>query len=406
MKNFLLSLAVLALPASSWAQSWYSNNQSQKATGMAGAGSALFTDESAIFYNPGGLAKMDHNAVSVGGSALMYLSSFKQLKSNNYHHSTFKILPPFSAFAAFGPKDSWWKAGIGVYTPYGRALNWGNQWVGRDQVDNLYMQAIAIQPTLSFKLTDNFAVGGGFVYNVGLFDLSHSLPDANGKTMGQADLSGTGTGMGFNIGVHYHLEDEIAVSLSYRSKITTKFRDADADFSVPNELAAAYPNTSFDMDIPLPSTFNIGLAFPVGERVDIAADASIIGYSIYKEQVIDYQDNTSELVDSKTIKKYENALSGKVGINYEVSDKLDLRAGVGYVYTPVKGPYVSPEDPDNANYMGSLGFTYRFHKHWDLTASYLFQKLGERSSQNINTGLAGTYKSVIHTPGLSLTYAW
>src|SRR5690606_4291330 len=197
-----------------------------------------------------------------------------------------------------------------------------------------------------------------------------------------------------------------AISLSYRSKVNTKLRDGDAEFTVPPALAASFPNTTFDADLPLPSSFNVGLTFPASDRVDIAADATFINYSVYKELVFDYKDNTPVLEDTRQEKQYENAFSAKVGINYQTSDRLALRAGAGYVYTPVRGPYVSPETPDNQRMMASAGFTYDINDRWDITGAYVFQQLLERTVQSANTGLAGSYKTNIHAPGISLTYKW
>ncbi|TYP96017.1 long-chain fatty acid transport protein [Sphingobacterium allocomposti] len=406
MKKILLGL-LLASPGILWAQGSQVNTQSQKAVGMAGAGSALFIDEASIFYSPGALAKMDHNALSVGASGVMYRSAFRELNSNDVHHTKFKITPPFAVFAALGPKNSWWKAGIGVYTPFGGSVDWGDQWPGRYELNHLQMRAIYIQPTLSFKLTENFGIGGGFVYNVGFVDLSRSIPAAGADGQpGRAELSGVGTGMGFNLGVHYHLEDNVAISLSYRSKVVTKLKDGDAEFTVPPALAASFPNTTFNAELPLPASFNFGISFPASDRVDIAADATFIGYSIYKELNFDYKDNTPALTDTRQIKKYENALSAKVGVNYQTTDRLALRAGAGYVYTPVRGPYVSPETPDNNRLMGSVGFTYDINDKWDITGAYVFQQLMERTVASAATGLTGTYKTNIHAPGLSLTYKW
>jgi long-chain fatty acid transport protein len=323
------------------------------------------------------------------------------------HDTKFQVTPPFSIFASFGPKDSWWKAGIGVYTPFGGAVDWGTEWPGRFELNHLALRAIYIQPTLSFKLTENFGIGGGFVYNVGSVDLSRSIPvfDQDGIA-GRAELSGVGTGMGYNIGVHYNLKDDFAISLSYRSKVNTKLEDGDAEFTVPAAISSSFPNTKFSAELPLPSSFNLGIAFPLGEKVDLAADATFIGYSIYKELIFDYEENTPVLSDTRQSKKYENALSGKVGLNYEATEKLDLRMGAGYVFTPVRGQYVYAETPDNNRVMGSLGFTYNLSEKFDLSGAYTFQRILERNVTNVETNLSGTFKTNIHAPGISLTYKW
>ncbi len=406
MKRLLLCL-LMASPALAFSQGSQVNTQSQKAVGMAGAGSALFIDETSILYNPGALVKMENNAISLGASAIMYRSAFQEKGSSEVHHTRFQISPPVSLFAAFGPKDSWWKAGIGIYTPYGGSVDWGKEWPGRYSLTNLSMRAFYIQPTLSFKITDQFSVGGGFVYNVGIVDLGRALPvfGSDGKA-GQADLSGTGTGMGYNLGVHYNLADEFAISLNYRSKVITKLEGGDATFDVPASLAANFPNGKFDAELPLPASFNVGIAFPVSEKVKTAIDASFIDYSIYKELVFDYENNSPTLQDTRSVKNYQNAFSAKIGFNYEATDKLELRAGTGYVYTPVQAKYVYPETPDNNRMMAAAGLTYKFTPNWQMSAAYVFQKILKRTTTNAETQLSGAYETNIHAPGISLSYSW
>src|SRR5690606_34126546 len=129
-------------------------------------------------------------------------------------------------------------------------------------------------------------------------------------------------------------------------------------------------------------------------------------YSIYQELVFDYENNTPVLQDTRSEKKYQNAFSGKAGINYEVSDKLDLRVGAGYVYTPVQPKYVYPETPDNNRVMAAGGLTYKFSPNWQLSAAYVFQKILKRTTTNAESGLRGAYETNIHAPGLSVSYTW
>ena len=412
MKKLLLSL-LIASPSLLFAQGSQVNTQGIKALGVSGAGSALFVDESSIFYNPGALSKMKNNAVSIGASAVMYRAAFKEVNSTQQYNTRFQVTPPFSVFATFGPKDSWWKAGIGVYTPFGGGVDWGQDWPGKFELNHLSMRAIYIQPTLSFKITDNFSVGGGFVYNVGFVDLSRSIPvfDQNGDA-GRAELSGMGTGTGYNVGVHYHLEDEFAISLSYRSKVITKLKDGDAKFTVPSAVAASFPTTTFDAELPLPGSLNVGITFPVSDKLDLVADGTFIGYDIYKSLTFDYKHNTDDVIgddvleDTYQPKNYQKAFSGKAGLNYDASDKLALRAGAGYVYTPVRGQYVYAETPDNNRVMASAGFTYSLSDKFDLSGAYTFQRIIERTVTNTVTGLNGTFKTNIHVPAISFTYKW
>lgn len=412
MKKLLLSI-LLASPMLLFAQGSQVNTQGIKALGMAGAGSALFVDETSIFYSPGALVNMDGNAISAGASAIMYRSAFREQGSYEQFNTKLKVSPPFSVFATFGPKNTWWKAGIGVYTPFGGSVDWGTDWPGKYELNHLQLRAIYIQPTLSFKLTENFSVGGGFVYNVGSVDLARSIPvfDENGQP-GSAKLKGTGTGTGYNVGVYYNLEDQIAISLSYRSAVRTKLKDGDAEFMVPSAIASSFPKTTFDAELPLPSSFNIGLAIPVSNKVNIAIDGTFINYDIYKDLTFNYKHNTDDIIgddaleDTYQPKNYQNAFSGKIGVNYKPSNALQLRAGAGYVVSPVQENYVYAETPDNNRVMASVGFTCALSSKFDLNGAYTFQRILQRTVTNSVTGLNGTFKTNIHAPGISLTYKW
>lgn len=406
MKRLLIGL-VLASPTLVLAQGSQVNTQSPKAVGMSGAGSALFVDESSIFYNPGALSKMDHNSVSLGASAVMYRSAFSEVNSVDVHKTKFQITPPFSVFATFGPKDAKWKAGLGVYTPFGGAVDWGDQWPGKYELNSLQMRAIYIQPTISYKLTEKLGIGAGFVYNIGLVDLARSLPTYfPDGTAGKAELSGVGSGLGYNLGAHYNFDNKLAISLSYRSKVVTKLKNGDAEFTVPPALATSFPTTTFNAELPLPASINLGISFPTSDRLAFAADGTFIKYDIYKELFFDYKDNTDALKDTKQPKNYKNAFSGKVGANYKTTDNLDLRAGLGYVFTPVRSEFVSAETPDNDRFMASAGFTYAVSDKWSFTGAYVFQHLIKRTVTSLDSQLSGTYETNIHAPSISLTYKW
>lgn len=403
MKKLLIAL-LCASPSLIFAQGSQVNLQAPKSVGMGGAGSAYFLDESSIFYSPGALAKMDHNAVTVVGNAVMFKSAFQASGSTLVNHTKSQISPPFSVFATVGPKNSWWKAGLGVYTPFGGGVDWGTEWTGKFSLVSLALRAIYIQPTLSFKLTENFSIGGGFVYSIGSVDIENAIPVFfDNGTSGLAELKGTGTGTGYNVGIHYNLGEEFAISMSYRSKVVTKVSDGDAIFTVPPSAQGTFPaGSTFASELPLPSTFAVGVTFPISEKVKVAIDGTVINYDIYKELNFDF--SGANTPDSHLLKNYKKAGSIKGGIEYIASDKLHLRVGGGVISSPVSKDYVYPETPDNTRLLASGGFTYNLSPKFDLTGSFAYQRILAREATNVESHLTGTYATNIYAPGLSFTY--
>ncbi len=67
---------------------------------------------------------------------------------------------------------------MAVNTPYGNNLSWEDGWSGRFLIKDISLQAITIQPTISYRISDMLSVGAGFVYALGSVDMAQALPVA------------------------------------------------------------------------------------------------------------------------------------------------------------------------------------------------------------------------------------
>lgn len=407
MKKLLLS-ALLSAPLWVLGQGFQVNLQGQKQIGMAGAGSALALDEASVFFNPGAVSFLEKNSISAGVNPLLFKSAFKQTGSNVTENVENKIAPPFEFYAVWGPKSNKWKLGLGVYTPFGGLVDWGDNWSGRYALTSLNLKAIYFQPTLSIKITENIGIGAGFVYNHGDVNLQRALPVnyPDGRS-GKATLEGTGSGYGWNAGLYIKTQSNITFAVVHKSKVVTKLNDGDATFEVPASLASSFPaGNTFNAELPLPSTTTLGIGIPVSKSTTLAFDANWVQWHVYKELAFDYATNTSALADTKSARNYRDGSSFKLGVNHQASEKLALRAGVGYAFSPVQDGYVTPEAPDADRYILSAGIGYAPTSHFELNASFFFEDVKSRKQRNIETGLDGTFKTLVYAPGLSLTYKW
>ncbi len=407
MKKILLS-ALLSVPFWVFGQGFQVNLQGQKQIGMAGAGSAIAQDEASVFFNPGAVSMLENNSISGGVNPLLFKSAFQLAGSNQTEHVKNKIAPPFEFYAVWGPKSSNWKLGLGVYTPFGGLVDWGENWSGRYTLTSLNLKAIYIQPTLSIKLSDAVGIGAGFVYNHGEVDLQRDLPvNYPDGTPGSVQLKGKGKGYGWNAGLYVKTLSKISFALTYRSKVVTKLDNGDALFNVPSSLVSSFPaGNHFNSELPLPATITLGVGIPFSDRTTLALDASLVQWHVYKELAFDYVTNTPALQDTHSARNYKDGANIKLGIQHKATDNFTVRAGVGYALTPVQDGYVTPEAPDANRYILSAGVGYTFGPKFEMNASFLFEDVKARRQKNIETGLDGTFKTYVYAPGLSLTYKW
>ena len=396
------------LPVIAFSQGFQVNLHGQKQIGMGATGTGLLQDGASVLFNPGALAMLPENYIQAGVSPLIFKSDFSPSATDRQYYTANKLATPFTFYGTFGPKSSWWKFGLGVYTPFGGLTNWGNQWQGKYVLESLNLKAIYIQPTLSIKLADFVSIGGGFVYNIGSVDLSRAIPLSNASSAdGQADLKGTGHGYGWNAGAFFKTESGITIGVDYRSKVNTTIKNGNAVFTVPASLASSFPQpNTFTAAIPLPSTTSIGFGFYPSNKWTLAVDVNYIHWNVYKVLAFDYALNTPALQDTYSPRNYKDAVSLRGGAQYLAGDKLFLRAGGGYATTAVMDGYVTPEAPDANRYYFTGGLGYKIANHLDLDVSFEFEKLLPRTQTNIESNLSGTFKTNVYAPGISLAYHW
>jgi long-chain fatty acid transport protein len=404
MKKILLSF-LLAVPILGYSQSFQVNLQGQKQTAMGGAGTGVALDEAAVFFNPGAVSFLKKNGIQAGISPLYLKTAFRENGSNITEYNKDKIATPVMGYAVFGSPANRLRFGIGIYTPFGGAMHWKEDWTGKYTVTSLDLQAIYIQPTLSLKITDNIGIGGGLVYSLGKVDLRRAVPitKPNGEAS-TAKLKGDAKDFGWNAGIYVQTVSGVSIGVTHRSQITATVKNGDAIFDVPDALKASMP-TKFNAELPLPATTSIGLGFYPSEKTTIALDANWVHWSKYKELAFDY-DNNARIPDTKSPRNYHDAAAFRLGIQNQTTTRLALRAGIAYAFTPVGKGYVTPEVPDADRLLLSAGLGFKASERFLIDLSFLYENVKARNETNIETGLSGEFKTAAYIPGISFSYKW
>lgn len=404
MKKILLSV-LLALPALGFAQSFQVNLQGQKQTAMGGAGTGVAMDEAAVFFNPGAVSFLEKNGVQAGISPLYLKTAFRENGSNITEYNKDKIATPIMGYAVFGNPQGRIRFGLGIYTPFGGAMHWKEDWTGRYAITSLDLQAIYVQPTISIKITDQIGIGGGLVYSMGKVDLRRSVPlTLNDGSQGDVKLKGDSRDFGWNAGIYIKTISGVSIGITHRSQVTANVKEGDATFNVPDALRSSFP-TKFSAELPLPATTSIGLGFYPSSKTTIAVDANWVHWNKYKQLAFIYNNN-DRIENTVSPRNYHDAAALRVGIENQATSKLAIRAGVGYAFTPVGKGYVTPEVPDANRILLSAGLGYKASERFQIDFSFLYENVKARNETNIETGLSGEFKTVAYIPGISLSYKW
>lgn len=411
----LLSLTLLALAGTSaFAGGYRVSLQGQKQLAMGHTGVAVVNSAEVLFFNPAGMAFLeDKFNASVGASALFSKTKF-QNETYNWTNSTENTGTPFNVYASY-KINKWLSAGIAVYTPYGSKVEWDQDWQGSHLVNSIDLKAVYIQPTISFKISDEFAIGGGPIYVTGSvqFDrnLNRSLTDENGN---RSDVNLEAKGInawGYTAGFMFNPCDHIRLGVNYRSEIIMEARGGDATFNdIPAFAQGTYSNTTFDADLPLPAELTVGLSYNITKKWMVAFDYNRTMWSAYKSLNVDFANSVPTSVNARN---YENTNTYRVGTQYIANDKFTFRAGWYKDESPIQPGYFAPETPRNDSMGYTGGVTYQINKKLGVDASFLYLHFDEvdasydyyyENGQQIP--FRGTYKSSVFSPGLGLTYSF
>ncbi len=386
-----------------WAGGYQVSLHGQKQIGMGLIGTSLNLDASAAFYNPGALALMPNKfSIQAGASGIFASTAFQMTEPSVYQAKTDNPLgTPFYFYAAGMITDKL-AAGIAVNTPYGNSLKWEDGWAGRFLIDEISLTAITIQPTLSYKITDNISLGAGFIYTIGSVELTRSLPLEGPDGEGSVNIEGSTSNIGFNAGILYASDHGLNIGVSYRSRIDMEVNDGDAVFSVPTSLASRFPDSKVETMLPLPANLDIGLSYQFTLDLMVGLALNYVFWDAYENLTFAFEQNPD--LDDISPREYSNTLIVRVGAQYRVNDALYLRAGGYFDPSPVNEIYFSPETPslDNLAFTGGMSFLPMQNLSIDLSLLYIMGLEGEREFEPANFG--GTYKSRVIIPGLGISY--
>ncbi|MFC7667922.1 OmpP1/FadL family transporter [Hymenobacter humi] len=287
--------------------------------GLGGASTAYIGSIAGISTNPGLLGHWGDSLVrvSTGGMGQIRRSSF--IGQDTYQRTDQELaILPGGYFYATGAVSKRVALGLAVTTPYGYHTKWPNTWEGRSVIQESQLNTVFVQPTVGFKLNDNFNAGVGLVYAFGKYSQRRALGQYDG-TSAQAQLNSSGSGLGLNVGLYGRTGDNLAFGISYRSGVKLKMNNGKATTTnIPERDAAVFPLTSdYKTEFNLPSTLAVGIADRITEKLVLTFDFTLSGWSTMDSLKLEVAPSGSAPQRRvTTARRYEDALAFRVGAEY------------------------------------------------------------------------------------------
>ncbi len=230
--------------------------------------------------------------------------------------------------------------GLSIVSPAGLSKRWS------DSPASLYskeftLQTVEINPTVAYKLNDQFAiaVGARGVYSSG--KVKNAL----------YTLDGTGMDWGYNLALTLKPDKDTNVAVTYRSQI-------DLHVSGDTSTTATTINSGVKVTLPLPATLTFAASHTFNNTTTVEALLEHNVWSAYDKLDFNFNNATNETNLGKPItKNWEDTDTFRIGVTHKY-EKITAMAGFAYDLLPIPNATFSYELPDTTGKIFSLGGRY------------------------------------------------
>ncbi|MGI9887488.1 OmpP1/FadL family transporter [Vibrio chagasii] len=388
-KTFTYSLAATAIFTSlnAFASGLFLQEAVVANAGTTGAGDGVYTRSAAAMWtNPATMSHMGESKTTINTMAFDLEMKYQDNgdKQDGKAHS---IMPSLGAFHAHQVTDKL-HLGIALGAVGGSSLDYGSQWAGAPLLEDITLTAMQVNPSLSYKLNDQWSVGAGVQFSWGAFQQT---------TSGFTAKQDTDWAYGYNLGVMYTPTDKLKLGASYRSKLEHEFN---------NDLSGSAFN-SLSTDLALPEIVDLSASYALNSQLDLLASIQFHRWSEWDETVLDFGVTDRDGIPIK--RDWDDVWKFAIGADYQLNSDWRLKAGFSYETSPQDDPSMQWVDlPVGEQYRYSVGAS----TYWDDILIDVFYEYADLGSVDMNRNLAssdvnllnGSFDGRIHFIGVSATF--
>lgn len=422
-------------------------------------GAAAAEDASTVWSNPAGMSRLGSPQVAVAvhlitpsfkfkddGSAP---AAFQPLGGTGGDAGSLNVIP--NLYVAV-PVDSQWSVGLGINAPFGLVTEYDDNWIGRFQAVKSDIRTINVNPAVSWRASNTFAVGVGVNwqridaeltqkanYSAALAQAAGQaaagglippqlVPTIIGLTPGlesNVRIKGDDSAWGWNIGFLWDATPQTRIGAQYRSSI--KY-DVSANLSFNHPALPALPpalapvvgglatavngalaNGGVTAKIELPDTANVSVFHRLNDRWDLMADLQYTRWSTFKELRFV---RTTGVTLPVTPENFDDAWRVSVGATYHWTDAWSFRGGLAWDETPVNLTDRTPRLPDGDRIWIAVGAQYKFNRNLALDAGFVYlpvksPDIEQNAGSTATSGLVkGHYDANVTLFSAQLTYTF
>lgn len=397
--------AALLAPLEARAAGFSIYEQGAAAMGRGCAVTAIADTPSAIFYNPAGLGLQKGLGLEIGDTLIFPAGEHEDPDTGEVTKAEDNLFYPPTFYASYVLPGRV-ALGFGLFVPFGLGIKWPGGWAGFEEIEQIDVQNIFLNPTVAWAPLEWLSIAAGFDAVHATVELTKGLEfiTDRGTLHGAAEA----WGFGANAGILFRfLDGRLSWGLSYRSAVNLDF-EGKADFQVPAPFESMLEDQPLESSLTLPHVIAIGVAGRPVEMLSLGLDVLYTTWSSFEEFGFTFPEDEGKPEDEQLTqyepRNWKNVFGLRLGaeLNPPCVPELAVRLGLVYDRNPSPSNTMSPSLPDSDRIDVSAGAGYRFGFGLSIDVAYMLVWFFERTSGG--EAFAGTYRSHAHLVGLSLGY--
>ncbi|HEX5794133.1 MAG TPA: outer membrane protein transport protein [Rheinheimera sp.] len=430
--------ALVSLSAQSEGYKLFEQSVSSMGNAYAGRG-AQITDASLVYSNPAALTQLDGAQLSGGLNLITAKTNYRNAQAQSANGqsvvgrtegaNSLNELVPFVFYTDKVSDTLSW--GIGFYVPFGLSSDYDNDFVGRYFADETAIQVLSLQPSIGYKLNEQWSVGMGISVNraegtlskykdhSGLCELGEQTTNAMfGAPVYNAaycdshyEVEGDDIAFGYTLGIHGEPVEGTRLALTYHSAIhfnltgdsvitNTPITGANVAGN-PNYLVIAPNLPAIDLAtgklaansqlteasklaLTTPATAAFSLDQQLTKALSVQFSAAWTEWSEFQSiDIVSTDANPSISLSTQLsanlnnpgqigyIPEYwTNSWSFAVGATYLLQSDVTLKAGVAYDENPIAHSHKTARIPTDDRVWVSVGTNWQLAENLSLDFAY------------------------------------
>lgn len=196
-------------------------DQDPFATARGNAFAATADNPSAIYYNPAGLTQLEGHHFRFGSYAISLNLQYTSPTGAQFDTKSRVDFVP-QLYYAYGMKELPLAFGVGLYSPYGLALEWPNNGTFGPVYGK--MTYLSLTPVVSWQPHPTLSVGAGLTLNYCDTEIRQAAVQFGGVPTGMNRFTGDDTDAGYNLGLLWQPFKQHSVGVNFRSPTTMNLR--------------------------------------------------------------------------------------------------------------------------------------------------------------------------------------